>query len=131
MSRGTGQEIALLAPALILTALAAVGLACSGKAPVSHVWSLRLPNSQAPAPSERGPRLGINRFSAVAELRTTVLTWREGDERELKRYSYHAWSDYPDRLLQELCFDAFLATLGYPYVEETLNPAYRLFLRSK
>ena len=27
-------------------------------------------------------------------------------------------------------FDAFLATLGYPYVEETLNPAYRLFLRS-
>ncbi|OZA53986.1 MAG: threonine ammonia-lyase, biosynthetic [Acidovorax sp. 17-64-282] len=28
-------------------------------------------------------------------------------------------------------FDAFLATLGYPCVEETLNPAYRLFLRSK
>lgn len=28
-------------------------------------------------------------------------------------------------------FDVFLATLGYPYVEETLNPAYRLFLRSK
>ena len=28
-------------------------------------------------------------------------------------------------------FDAFLATLGYPYVEETLNLAYRLFLRSK
>ena len=28
-------------------------------------------------------------------------------------------------------FDAFLSTLGYPYVEETLNPAYALFLRSK
>ena len=28
-------------------------------------------------------------------------------------------------------FDAFLATLGYPCVEETPNPAYRLFLRSK
>jgi threonine dehydratase len=28
-------------------------------------------------------------------------------------------------------FDAFLATLGYPCVEETLNPAYRLFLRAK
>ena len=27
-------------------------------------------------------------------------------------------------------FDAFLATLGYPYVDETNNPAYRLFLRS-
>ncbi len=26
-------------------------------------------------------------------------------------------------------FDAFLATLGYPHVEETLNPAYRLFLQ--
>ncbi|MBY0453606.1 MAG: threonine ammonia-lyase, biosynthetic [Burkholderiaceae bacterium] len=25
--------------------------------------------------------------------------------------------------------EAFLAALGYPYVEETLNPAYRLFLR--
>ncbi|QNP49885.1 threonine ammonia-lyase, biosynthetic [Diaphorobacter aerolatus] len=27
-------------------------------------------------------------------------------------------------------FDQFLATLGYPYVEETLNPAYRLFLQA-
>ncbi len=27
-------------------------------------------------------------------------------------------------------FDQFLATLGYPQVEETQNPAYRLFLRS-
>ena len=26
-------------------------------------------------------------------------------------------------------FDAFLAQLGYPHVEETLNPAYRLFLQ--
>ncbi len=26
-------------------------------------------------------------------------------------------------------FDAFLATLGYPHVEETHNPAYRLFLQ--
>ena len=26
-------------------------------------------------------------------------------------------------------FDAFLAALGYPHVEETLNPAYRLFLQ--
>jgi threonine dehydratase len=27
-------------------------------------------------------------------------------------------------------FDKFLDTLGYPYVEETSNPVYRLFLRS-
>jgi threonine dehydratase len=27
-------------------------------------------------------------------------------------------------------FDKFLATLGYPSVEETSNPVYRLFLRS-
>ena len=27
-------------------------------------------------------------------------------------------------------FDAFLKTLGYPYVEETNNPVYRLFLKS-
>jgi threonine dehydratase len=27
-------------------------------------------------------------------------------------------------------FDAFLKTLGYPYVEETNNPVYRLFLQS-
>ena len=26
-------------------------------------------------------------------------------------------------------FVTFLETLGYPYVEETLNPAYRLFLQ--
>jgi len=27
-------------------------------------------------------------------------------------------------------FDAFLQTLGYPYIEETQNPAYRLFLQA-
>jgi len=27
-------------------------------------------------------------------------------------------------------FDRFLETLGYPWVEETGNPAYRLFLQS-
>jgi threonine dehydratase len=27
-------------------------------------------------------------------------------------------------------FEQFLASLGYPYVEETDNPAYRLFLRN-
>jgi threonine dehydratase len=27
-------------------------------------------------------------------------------------------------------FKEFTATLGYPCVEETLNPVYRLFLRS-
>jgi threonine dehydratase len=26
-------------------------------------------------------------------------------------------------------FDKFLSTLGYPYVEETLNPVYRMFLQ--
>ena len=26
--------------------------------------------------------------------------------------------------------EPFLATLGYPYVDETHNPAYRLFLKS-
>jgi threonine dehydratase len=28
-------------------------------------------------------------------------------------------------------FDRFLATLGYRYWEETMNPAYRLFLGAK
>jgi threonine dehydratase len=27
-------------------------------------------------------------------------------------------------------FDAFLQALDYPYVEETQNPAYRLFLQA-
>jgi threonine dehydratase len=27
-------------------------------------------------------------------------------------------------------FETFLETLGYPFVEETTNPVYRLFLRS-
>jgi threonine dehydratase len=27
-------------------------------------------------------------------------------------------------------FQSFLDTLGYPYVDETANPVYRLFLRS-
>jgi threonine dehydratase len=28
-------------------------------------------------------------------------------------------------------FQAFLDALGYPWVEETLNPAYRLFLQQQ
>ena len=40
-----------------------------------------------------------------------------------------------NKLMDELgaalkAFDKFLATLGYAYVEETHNPAYRLFLRA-
>ncbi len=31
----------------------------------------------------------------------------------------------------EKVFSEFLAALGYPYVEETLNPAYRMFLQQK
>jgi threonine dehydratase len=31
---------------------------------------------------------------------------------------------------ESTAFDAFLETLGYPYVEETTNPAYRLFLQA-
>lgn len=31
---------------------------------------------------------------------------------------------------ESAAFDAFLETLGYPYVEETANPAYRLFLQA-
>ena len=27
-------------------------------------------------------------------------------------------------------FDEFLATLGYPFVEETANPVYQMFLQS-
>lgn len=31
---------------------------------------------------------------------------------------------------EDKAFQAFLGTLGYPYVEETANPVYRLFLRT-
>jgi threonine dehydratase len=31
---------------------------------------------------------------------------------------------------EDAAFNAFLETLGYPFVDETTNPAYRLFLRS-
>jgi len=31
---------------------------------------------------------------------------------------------------EQLAFDAFLSDLGYPYCEETTNPAYRLFLQA-
>jgi threonine dehydratase len=31
---------------------------------------------------------------------------------------------------EDKAFQSFLETLGYPYVEETANPVYRLFLRS-
>jgi threonine dehydratase len=33
----------------------------------------------------------------------------------------------PDK--DDKAFDKFLKTLGYPYVEETQNPVYRMFLQ--
>jgi threonine dehydratase len=33
-------------------------------------------------------------------------------------------------LSDDLAFAEFLSTLGYPYVEETTNPVYRIFLQS-
>ena len=36
----------------------------------------------------------------------------------------------PRHVLRE-AFQSFLDTLGYPYFEETNNPVYRLFLRTR
>jgi uncharacterized lipoprotein YmbA len=102
-------------PLLIVTALLAAGC-FGGKTPVTTVWTLPAPRAEAPGIDPDGPALGVERFSSLAELRTTALTYREGQGRQLKRYPYHQWSDYPDRLLHERLIARLLSERSFKSV---------------
>jgi ABC-type uncharacterized transport system auxiliary subunit len=104
----------------VLAALAvAPWCACGGKVPPTTVWSLRPPNTPPLAALAGAPRLGVARFTSLAELRTTDLTWREADGLVLQHYPYDAWSQYPDRMVEELALAALLASGRFAAVART------------
>lgn len=100
----------------------AAGLTLTGcfgsKAPVTTVWTLPAPKAQVPGVDPDGPALGVDRFASAAELRTTSLTYREGDGRQIKRYPSDVWSDYPDRILRERLIARLLAERAFKSVTE-------------
>ncbi|MEM7244204.1 MAG: ABC-type transport auxiliary lipoprotein family protein [Acidobacteriota bacterium] len=104
-----------------LLLLAGLGLGCFGKTPVHRVWSLQA-EDDAVVTTRTAPSLGLAHFTSDAPLRTTKLTWREGDGRELRQYGYHSWSDYPDRMLEELTRRSFEASGDFSRVD-VLPPA--------
>jgi uncharacterized lipoprotein YmbA len=98
-----------LASPLVAAALLAACSACSVKAPPRTAWSLS--GGQAvDAPirlAEGAPALGVSRFTAADEARSTMLTWRDGDGHQLHETA-DRWADYPDRMLQEMAMARLL-----------------------
>ena len=91
-------------------------LGCGGKAPPITVWSLPVPSTGSGGVNPEGPALGVGRFTADADLRTTWLTWREGGSRQLRHYEYHEWADYPDRMVHERVVHALLGQRAWSSV---------------
>lgn len=90
----------LLSPKTLLPFLA-VATACTVKAPPPTTWTVA-PHAAQPARLDpAGPALGIARFSASTELRTTDVSWRTEDGRHIHE-SDDRWADYPDRMLEEM-----------------------------
>lgn len=98
-------------------------LGCGGKVPPITVWSLPTPSTETPALDPDGPALGVGRFTADTDLRTTWLTWREEGSRQQQRYDYHEWADYPDRMIQERLMHALIVHGGWSSV--TIAPPSR------
>ncbi len=97
------------APALLLAVAAgATLLACAVKAPPRTTWTIVAPGD---APAARrdaaGPALGVARFTAAPEVRTTDMLWRT-DGGRLLHEAEEQWVDYPDRMLEELTRAALL-----------------------
>ena len=91
--------------------VALLAWACAVKAPPRQVWSLT-PRGAALTQSSaaRAGVLAVRRFSAAEEIRTTHLTWRRSEGRELVRAPGQSWADYPDRLLEEMALASFGAS---------------------
>lgn len=83
-------------------------LACSVNAPPRATWSLSggMPPSQ-PAFDPGGLALGVTRFTAASDVRTTALTWRDSDGRQVHETA-DSWLDYPDRMLEELAMSRLM-----------------------
>ena len=96
---------------------AALGLAaCSVKVQPQAAWTILAQSGSGPArTSAEGPSLGVARFSAAPEIRTTDLTWRSEDGRRLNE-SQDRWVDYPDRMLEELTRSELLASGSFSSV---------------
>jgi uncharacterized lipoprotein YmbA len=106
-------------PLVLVLACAALA-ACSVKAPVRQVWTLvaREPGASARTANPAGPALGVTRFTATPELRSTDLQYREAGG-HLIHQTDDQWADYPDRMLEEMTLDALGASGGFSKVVPT------------
>jgi uncharacterized lipoprotein YmbA len=100
------RAVRLIAAAGLALAGSLLTLACSVKVPPRQVWTLvaRAPGA-APSALGTGPALGVTRFTAMADLRTTDLQYREAGG-HLIHQTDDQWADYPDRMIEELALDA-------------------------
>ena len=100
--------------------IALLGLAaCSVKAPPRQSWSLSGGHpAGSPVLHASGPAIGVSRFTAAAEARTTALTWRDAGG-HLLHETQDSWVDYPDRMLEEMTRSHFLRAGAFSKVANT------------
>jgi len=101
---------------LVLVACLLPLVACSVKAPPRQSWTIVTRRMTAEAPRDAAlPALGVTRFSAAPDVRTTDLTWRDQDGR-LLHATDDRWADYPDRMMEEMVRDALIETGAFSVV---------------
>jgi uncharacterized lipoprotein YmbA len=101
---------------LLLAACLLSPVACSVKAPPRQSWTIVTRRMTAEAPRDAAlPALGVTRFSAAPDVRTTDLTWRDQDGRQLHATD-DRWADYPDRMMEEMVRDALIETGAFSVV---------------
>ena len=100
-----------------------VAPACAVKAPPRHVWTLAPRDAAAAVRRDpAAPAVAVRRFTASEEVRTTSLTSRRAEGRELVRYPDQSWADYPDRLLEQVAVASLAASGRFSSV--TAAPAH-------
>ena len=106
----------------VVASACAVLAGCAVKAPLPSSWTV-VGRGQAPAAAlaKDGPALAIARCTAAAEVRTTDLTWRSDDGRQLNRTD-DRWVDYPDRMLEDLARETLLASGRFASVNSVPSP---------
>lgn len=90
----------LLRPTTMIPLLA-IATACTVKTAPPTTWTVT-PHAAQPARLDpAGPALGVARFTASTQLRTTDVSWRTEEGRHIHE-SDDRWADYPDRMLEEM-----------------------------
>jgi ABC-type uncharacterized transport system auxiliary subunit len=102
-------------PGLLLLATA---VACGGKAPPTHYYTLQLPAASDGAHATTGLDAGVNAFHVDPPYDQDRIVYRVGDDSpEIGFYAYHRWAAPLSRMLPALVAERFRGAGGIGTVE--------------